>query len=258
MGADSTPFLSAARALLDRLAAQTEALDRASRICAEAIGEGGFVHLFGTKHSRIPVEEMFPRYGSYPGFNPIVELSMTFHTQVVGSNGQRQAMFIERMPGLAETILSNFEFLPTDVLIVFSASGLTAVPIEMATGARSRGLTVVAVTSVAQSMAGDATHPAGRLLDNADIVLDLGTPAGDALVTIDGLDTPVAPGSTIAAVALVNEIKAQTAELLVERGAMPPVLTSAAVVGKEASARLFDAAYAEHARRYARSLRGAS
>jgi uncharacterized phosphosugar-binding protein len=167
-------------------------------------------------------------------------------------------MFIERVPGLAETILSNFEFLPTDVMMVFSASGLSAVPIEMATGARSRGLTVVAVTSVAQSMAGEPTHDAGRLLDNADIVLDLGTPAGDALVTIEGLDTPVAPGSTIAAVALVNEIKAQTAELLVELGAMPPVLTSAAVVGKEASARLFDDAYAEHARRYSRSLRGAA
>jgi uncharacterized phosphosugar-binding protein len=107
-------------------------------------------------------------------------------------------------------------------------------------------------------MAGEPKHESGRLLDNADIVLDLGTPAGDALVTIDGLETPVAPGSTIAAVALVNEIKAQTAELLVELGAMPPVLTSAAVVGKEASARLFDDAYSEHARRYARSLRGAA
>ena len=58
---------------------------------------------------------MFPRYGSYPGFNPIVELSMTFHTQVVGANGQRQAMFIERTPGLAEVILSNFTFGPRDV-----------------------------------------------------------------------------------------------------------------------------------------------
>ena len=115
---------------------------------------------------------------------------------------------------------------------------------------------MVAVTSVAHSMAGEPTHEAGRLLDNADIVLDLGTPPGDALVSIEGLATPVAPGSTIAAVALVNEIKAQTAALLVERGAMPPVLTSAAVVGKEASAELFEAAYAEHARRYARSLRG--
>jgi uncharacterized phosphosugar-binding protein len=107
-------------------------------------------------------------------------------------------------------------------------------------------------------MAGEPRHEAGRLLDNADIVLDLGTPPADALITIEGLETPVAPGSTIAAVAFVNEIKAQTAELLVQRGAMPPVLTSAAVVGKEESARLFDAAYAEHAKRYAASLRRAS
>ncbi len=87
----------------------------------------------------MPVEEMFPRYGSYPGFNPIAELSMTFHTQVVGANGQRQAMFIERMPGLAEVILDNFAFGPKDVLIVFSAGGTTAVPVEMARGGRARG-----------------------------------------------------------------------------------------------------------------------
>src|SRR5881227_3120847 len=152
MGADSTPFLSAARVLLDRLAAQTEALDRASRICADAIGEGGLVHAFGTGHSRIPVEEMFPRYGSYPGFNPIVELSMTFHTQVVGSNGQRQAMYIERTPGLAEVILSNFSFGAQDLMMVFSAGGTTAVPVELARGANARGLRVIAVTSVRQSM----------------------------------------------------------------------------------------------------------
>ena len=250
--------MAAARALLDRLEEQSDAIAKVARACADAIAAGGLVHLFGTGHSRIPVEEMFPRYGSYPGFNPIVELSMTFHTQVVGSNGQRQAMFIERTPGLAETILSNFELRPTDVLMVFSASGLSAVPIEMALGGRRRGVTVVAVTSVAQSLAREPTHEAGRLLDNADVVLDLGTPPGDALVSIVGLDTPVAPGSTLAAVALVNEIKAQTAALLVQRGAMPPVLTSAALVGPEVSAELFDAAYAEHARRYARSLRGAA
>ena len=88
-------------------ATQADAIERASQWCAETIAAGGLVHCFGTGHSRIPVEEMFPRYGSYPGFNPMVELSMTFHTQVVGSNGQRQAMFIERMPGLAEVILAT-------------------------------------------------------------------------------------------------------------------------------------------------------
>src|SRR3989441_13168506 len=97
---------------------QSDAIERASELCAEAIGAGGFVHLFGTGHSRIPVEEMFPRYGSYPGFHPLVELSMTFHTQVVGGNGQRQAMVIERMAGLAEGLRSHFHFEPQDAVMV--------------------------------------------------------------------------------------------------------------------------------------------
>jgi len=246
----ATSWFEAAAGVLDRVAeTQADAIETASHWCADAIAADGLVHLFGTGHSRIPVEEMFPRYGSYPGFNPIVELSMTFHTQVVGANGQRQAMFIERVPGLAEAVLANFDLQPSDVMIVFSASGGSAVPIEMALGARTRGLTVVAVTS---------RHEAGRLQEVADVVVDLGTPPGDALVTVPGLETPVAPGSTLAAVTIVNEIKARTAALLVERGAMPPVLTSASLVGEQESVRLFDAAYAEHARRSARSLRGAT
>jgi uncharacterized phosphosugar-binding protein len=265
---DSTPisssgepsrFLEAAGALLTRIEeTQTDALKAASHLCADAIGAGRLVHLFGSGHSRIPVEEMFPRYGSYPGFNPIVELSMTFHTQVVGANGQRQAMFIERVEGLADVILANFELEPPDVMIVFSVGGLSAVPIEMARGARRRRLPVIAITSVEHSLARPPTHSSGtRLLDHADIVVDLCTPIGDALVAVDGLETPVGPGSSIAAVAIANEIKAQTAALLVERHAMPPVLSSAALVGPDRSRELFDAAYAEHARRIAHVLRGA-
>lgn len=147
---------------------------------------------------------------------------MTFHTQVVGANGQRQAMYIERQSGLAEVILSNFRFGPRDVMVVFSASGLTAVPVEMARGARRRGLRVIAVTSVAQSMSAQPDPAAGaRLLDEADLVIDLCTPEADALVFVNGLDTPVGPGSTIAAVTIVNAIKVRVAELLVEGGRMP-------------------------------------
>ena len=250
---EPTRYLAAAKALLERLESQNEAVEEVAQLCADAISGGGLVHLFGTGHSRIPVEEMFPRYGSYPGFHPIVELSMTFHTQVVGANGQRQAMFIERVEGLAETILANFELGPPDVLIVFSAGGGTTVPIEIAQGAKARGLAVVAVTSVAQAEAGEGA----RLRDHADVVLDLCTPVGDALVELDGLETPVGPGSTVAAAVLVNAVKVRAAEILLERGALPPVLTSPALVGAEESQRLFDAAYAEHARRAARALRGA-
>ena len=249
-------WMDAADGVLRRIAAtQAAAIEQASTWCADAIDAGGLVHLFGTGHSRIPVEEMFPRYGSYPGFNPMVELSMTFHTQVVGNNGQRQAMFIERVPGLAEVILSNFAFGPRDVMIVFSASGLSAVPVEMARGARRRGLRVIAVTSVEQSMADQPDPVVGsRLLDEADLVIDLCTPHADALVPIDGLDVPVGPGSTIAAVAIVNSIKVRTAQLLVQRGQMPPVITRASVVGADRSRELFDEAYREHARRLARAI----
>jgi uncharacterized phosphosugar-binding protein len=251
-------YIDLARELLDRVAGQDAELDRAADLCADAIGGGGLVHLFGTGHSRIAVEEMFPRYGSYPGFHPIVELSMTFHTQVVGANGQRQAMFIERIEGLGEVILSNFDLRPPDAMMVFSAGGVGAVPIEVARGAQERVLAVIAITSVAATEAGESTHSSGsRLRDHADVVLDLCTPPADALVAIDGLETPVGPGSTIAAVALANEVKVRTAARLAERGAMPPVLTSPAVVGADESRRLFDAAYAEHARRAARVLEGA-
>ena len=259
MNSPTTPVLAwmaEARAVLDRIAAsQAEALETASQWCADAIAAEGLVHLFGTGHSRIPVEEMFPRYGSYPGFNPIVELSMTFHTQVVGPNGQRQAMFIERVPGLAEVILSNFSFRPSDVMIVFSAGGLSAVPVEMARGARRRGLRVIAVTSVAQSLAGQPEASAGaRLLEVADLVLDVCSPHADAAVSIPGLESPVGPLSTVGAVAIVNAIKSRTAELLVERGAMPPVISRASAVGTERSRELFDQAYREHARRLARAI----
>jgi Uncharacterized protein containing SIS (Sugar ISomerase) phosphosugar binding domain len=250
------PWIAAAGDILRRIAeTQGGAIEEASAWCAEAIAGDGLVHLFGTGHSRIPVEEMFPRYGSYPGFNPIVELSMTFHTQVVGANGQRQAMFIERVPGLAEVILSNFAFGPKDVMIVFSASGLSAVPVEMARGARRRGLRVIAVTSVEQSMSDEPNPVVGsRLLDEADLVIDLCTPHADALIAIDGLDTPVGPGSTVAAVAIVNSIKVRTAQLLVERGTMPSVITRASVVGADRSRDLFEDAYREHARRIARAI----
>src|SRR5437763_5144065 len=120
-------WIQAGIAVLERIRdTQSDAIQRASEVCAEAIGAGGFVHLFGSGHSRIPVEEMFPRYGSFPGFHPIAELSMTFHTQVVGGNGQRQAMFIERVAGLAEAILANFELGPPGVMMGFSASGVSA------------------------------------------------------------------------------------------------------------------------------------
>ena len=227
-------------------------------MCADAIGAGGLVHVFGTGHSRIPVEELFPRYGSYPGFNPIVELSMTYHTQVVGANGQRQAMFIERVEGLAEAILANFDLAPPDAMIVFSAGGATAVPIEMAMGAKARGLPVVAVTSVAQSLAGEPAHSAGtRLLDHADVVLDLCTPAGRRARQARGR-RHAGRARLVASPRWRSRTRSRSARPSCSpaEGRCRRSSRARRSSARERSRELFDAAYAEHARRLARALRG--
>jgi uncharacterized phosphosugar-binding protein len=235
---------------------QQEALEAASSHAAASIGDGGVVFTFGTGHSRIPVEEMFPRYGSFPGFLPITELSTTFYTQVAGANGMRQAMFLENVEGLAEKILANYAPRPADSALIFSAGGHHALPIEIAQGLRKAGVTVIAVTSLNETMAGPPRHSGGtRLCDNAEVVIDLCTPVGDALCEIDGLSTPVGPGTTLAAVAVVNEIKVRTARLLTAAGHPPPVITGAGLVGANRSEELFEAAYLEHARRAAGVLR---
>ena len=251
-------WTASAQILLDRLLLeQGNAISQVAQWCFESISNDGVVHLFGTGHSRIPIEEMFPRYGSFPGFNPIGELSMTFHTQVVGANGQRQAMFIERVEGLADQILENWTLKSQDLMIIFSVNGKSAVPLEMARGARRAGIKTVAVTSIDQNKDGNPTHSSGTtLIDHVDIAIDLCTPLGDALIQVPNLETKVGPGSSITAIAIVNEIKVQTADLLVKNGIIPPVITSSSVIGSEQSKTLFDAAYAEHARRIASRLRG--
>ena len=241
------------RELVDAVAAQREKIAEAADWFAASILAGRVVHLFGAGHSRILVEEMWPRYGSFPGFNPIVELSLTFHNLVSGANGQRQAMFLETRSGLAERILRNFDVSHLDSALIASSSGANAVPVEMAELLRKRGVKVVAIVSLRHCEASVSNHPCNlKLTDCADLVLDTGAPVGDAMVYVDGLDTPVSPGSTVGGCMLINAIKAEVAARLVAAGHPPTVLTAGAVVGADRSSQLFEAAYDEHARRMAR------
>jgi uncharacterized phosphosugar-binding protein len=251
----STEYLQRCRELVDAVAAQSASVATAADWFAASILAGRLVHVFGSGHSRIAAEEMWPRYGSFPGFHPIVELSLTYHNQVVGANGQRQAMFLENTSGLAERILRNFDLRSADSALVVSSSGCNTVSVEMAEGFRRRGIRVVAVVGLKHLQASTSRHPRGlKLTDCADLVLDTGIPPGDAMVRVQGLDTPVAPGSTVGAALLVNAVKVEVAARLVRAGASPNVLTASCVVGGERSAALFEAAYDEHAHRVARLL----
>jgi uncharacterized phosphosugar-binding protein len=246
-------YLAQCRLLIDAVEAQTAAVRQAADWFAATILAGRMVHVFGSGHSRIMVEEMWPRYGSFPGFNPIVELSLSFHNLVVGANGQRQAMFLENVSGLAERILRNYDLSPRDSALIVSSSGCNVVPIEMAEQFQRRGVKVVAIISKAHSDASSSQRADGRKLqDFADLVLDTGAPVGDAMVKIPGLDTPVAPGSTVGGCLLVNSIKAEVAARLTAAGLPPTVLTAGAVVGRARATELFESAYDEHARRLAK------
>ena len=249
----SDTFFRECRRILSAVEAQASAIARAADRFSATIMAGRMVHVFGSGHSRIMVEEMWPRYGSYPGFNPIVELSLTFHNGVVGANGQRQAMFLENVSGLAARILRNFGLSPQDSALVISSSGCNVVPVEMAEEFQRRGVPVTAIISRAHSEASAGRRPDGKKLqDFADIVLDTGAPVGDAMVKIEALETPVSPGSTIGGCMLINAIKAETAARLTASGHAPKVLTAANVIGAERAAQIFESAYDEHAQRLAK------
>ena len=245
-------YINKCRSIADIVEEQAEQIQQAASWFAASILAGRIVHVFGSGHSRIMVEEMWPRYGSFPGFNPIVELSLTFHNLVVGANGQRQAMFLENVPGLAERILRNFDLSEKDTALVISSSGCNVVPIEMGENFQKHNIRVVALITREHAEKSSSKRKDGKKLsDFADLLLDTGAPVGDAMVSVPGLDTPVSPGSTVGGVMLINSIKAEVARLLTEAGQPPKVLSGAAVVGAERAVELFESAYDEHAHRMA-------
>jgi uncharacterized phosphosugar-binding protein len=246
-------YLQKCHQLTETVSKQEPVIQQAAAWFASSILAGRMVHVFGSGHSRIMVEEMWPRYGSFPGFNPIVELSLTFHNLVVGANGQRQAMFLENTVGLAERILRNFDVSHVDSALIISSSGCNIVPIEMAELFQKKKIKVVAVLTREHSEKSKSKRVDGKKLgDFADLILDTGAPAGDAMVHIHGLDTPVSPGSTVGGAMIINCIKAEVARILTENGQPPKVLSGAVVVGEKRAVELFESAYDEHAHRLAR------
>ena len=245
-------YLQKCSEIINKIQSQQDKIKLAASWFAESILKGRVVHVFGSGHSRIMVEELWPRYGSFPGFNPIVELSLTYHNNVVGANGQRQAMFLENVPGLAERILRNFGLTENDCAFVVSSSGTNIVPVEMAELFQAKKIKVVSLITTEHSQQSASKRSDGKKLgDFSDLIIDSGAPVGDSMIYVEGLDTPVSPGSTVGGILVVNSIKAELAQLLTAAGKPPKVLTAPALVGAEKAKELFEAAYDEHAWRMA-------
>lgn len=244
-------YLTAVRAAIDAIEQrELPGVRQAAERFAATILNERLVHVFGTGHSRMAVEEMFPRYGSFPGFHPIVELSMTYHNAVVGANGQRQAMFLENVQGFGAVLWSNFAVTAGDCLLAVSTSGCNAVTIDVAIEAKRAGMFVVALTSLEHANVTESRHASGKKLHEvADLAIDQHAPAGDAAVWVAGLETPIAPISSISCCTLINLIKAEVARRLTEAGAPPLVLTAACHLGANRSRELFEAAYNDYGRR---------
>jgi uncharacterized phosphosugar-binding protein len=232
-------------ALLESLRkTQLPQIERAAELCADRISKGGLVFLFGNGHSRMMCEEMIPRQGCYPGFVALVELALSNHANIVGTNGLRAPLHLEKFEGYAEEILKGFKFGPHDAMIVISTSGIRPVIVEMAMGAKKRGLPVVGILSLAHCRQAASGHSSGRkLMDVADFVIDNQCPPGDCVLELEGLEWRTGPTSTVTGGMIMNMIRCSTAERLLARGFKPTLLPSHQFVGNASAQEQLDRFY---------------
>ncbi len=223
---------------------QMENVDKASEICAESISKGGLVFLFGCGHSRIMCEEMTPRQGGFVGFVAMVELAISNHSNIIGQNGLRGPLFLEKYEGYAEELLKGYKFGPNDAMVCISTSGIRPLIVEMAMGAKNRNMPVICMCSVPHSAQSPANHSSGKkLMDVADVVLDNHCPPGDCICEIEGMEWTVGPTSTVTGAMLMNMLRVETAEKLVARGHIPNVLPSHQFIGAEKNDHQLDDFY---------------
>jgi uncharacterized phosphosugar-binding protein len=211
---------------------QMDRIAQAGKVIANAIVQGGTLHIFGTGHSHMLAEELYVRAGGLTCVNAILEPSLMLHEDPA------RATELERQEGLAAEILARHEMWAGDVLIVVSNSGRNPVPIEMALLAKERGLVVIALTSLAHSQAVASRHPSGRrLFEVADIVLDNVGEVGDAVLEacpepgrrVEGHSTKACPTSTVMGAAILNAVMATAIEELLSMGFVPSILISSNV-----------------------------
>lgn len=206
------------------LETQLDNIGQAAEIVARTIMDGGLVYMFGTGHSHILAEELFYRAGGMPQIYPILEESLMLH------NGAIKSTRLERVEGYAEAILSLLDCTEKDCIIIASNSGRNAVNLEMAFGARERGMKVIALTSLNHSMALESRHKSGmKLYQAADVVLDNLGCVGDASIRIDEVNGNMAATSTSIGAMLLHAVEVAAVEIMLENGVVPDIFLSSNV-----------------------------
>lgn len=234
-------YLEGIRKVIDKIETQESKIREAAELCAKTIASGKLVHMFGSGHSILPVQDVFPRYGGYIGWHPLMDPRLMWHN-VIGPNDAPGLLWLERVPGYIANFLDSYDFKEGEVMIVYSHGGANAAPIETAIYAKERGLKVIAVTSVDNYENGkpatyDYNGKKVKLYDMADIVLDNCCSLIDAYVKLPGQPEYVGATSTIGAIAVSQTLASETALLLVEMGHTVEPFVSPNVEGVDGAAR---------------------
>ena len=220
-------YIDGLQAVLERIKhEQVGNLEKAGRLVADALSAGGIVHTFGTGHSHLIADEAFFRAGGIAAVNPILDERLIF------LKGALESTRSEQESGFARSLIEREQVRAEDVAIIISNSGRNAVPIEMALEMKARGVKVIAITNLEQSRSSTSRHSSGKkLYELADISIDNCVPAGDALLTLRGLASPIGPSSTVAGAAIINSIIIEAVAELLRHGEEVPVLPSANIEG---------------------------
>lgn len=240
-------YIKAAKKLIDKIeTTQLEAIHKVAELVSQAIIQERLVFIFGAGHSSLLSIECFARAGGLGNMQPMLDAGLDFI-----SGAQRQSGF-ERLPGYAKCMVNGYGIRDGDIVIIISNSGRNPAPVEMALEVKKLGAEVIALTSVDHSQNVTSNDPSGKkLMEIADIVLDNGCPAGDAMIELPGLQPKVGPGSTVAGAIILNAIVTQAARNVLESGQMPPVAFS----GNLPNAKEHNQKFHEHRQKFIRQMR---
>ncbi|RPF34350.1 SIS domain-containing protein [Streptomyces sp. TLI_185] len=222
-------FFDAAIDLLQRVRdEEAQSITAAGTLLADTVADGGRLFAFGAGHSSLAAQDVVYRAGGLALMNLLAVPGVVGVDVMPATLGSA----LERVDGLATAVLDSSPLRAGDTLVIISLSGRNALPVEMAMHARTLGVKVIGVTSVAYATETRSRHTSGTYLrDHCDIVLDSKIPIGDATLTLDTIPAPFAPASTVVTSAILQAVMATAAGTLAERGIEPPLLRSGNVDG---------------------------
>ncbi len=215
-----TAYLNSIRSLQDDLLQQSEALTRVADLMVDSVVHDRRIFIFGTGHSHMVAEEGHYRAGGLACVVPILFTSLMVHESAY------LATKIERIPGLASTLLERYKPDAQEIIFIFSASGVNALPVEMALRAKEAGMIVVGVTNIAYCRVAPTSSLGKRLTEVSDHVIDCGGIPGDSIVPIPGSSWRVGPTSTIMYATIWNCLVTETAFRLQSGGYAVPIYLS--------------------------------